>query len=198
MPVAPTPPATPPAQTPVEQTPAATPVPAASAETAGLTQPPDHDAVRDTLRRGTKRRTARSTSTESFRSTRRLVVIRPNSYNGRSRRSLRTKLRFGTRRSTQVDTATVRAEVARRMSPRVGNPVTNVVQTESRLRRQGILAHRDGYSAMSDVTQNSKLKQRLHNGPRTLKRALYGRPDPHLDVARRRQPARQTKSLFEF
>ena len=36
----------------------------------------------------------------------------------------------------QSDTATVRAEVARRMTPRVGNPVANEVQTEFRLRRE--------------------------------------------------------------
>ena len=37
----------------------------------------------------------------------------------------------------QGDTAIARAELARRMSPRVGNPVTNEVQTEFRLRREG-------------------------------------------------------------
>jgi eukaryotic-like serine/threonine-protein kinase len=37
----------------------------------------------------------------------------------------------------QMDTATVHAEVARRMTPRVGNPVANEVQTEFRLRREG-------------------------------------------------------------
>jgi hypothetical protein len=37
----------------------------------------------------------------------------------------------------QVDSAIVRAEVARRMTPRVGNPFTNEVQTEFRLRREG-------------------------------------------------------------
>jgi hypothetical protein len=37
----------------------------------------------------------------------------------------------------QGDTAVVRAAVARRMTPRVGNPVTNEVQTEFRLRREG-------------------------------------------------------------
>ena len=37
----------------------------------------------------------------------------------------------------QADTAVVRAAVARRMTPRVGNPVVNEVQTEFRLRREG-------------------------------------------------------------
>ena len=86
------------------------------------------------------------------------------------------------------------------MSPRVGNPVTNVVQTEFRLRRQGALAHRDGYSAMSDVTQDSKLKTQTETaaGSAHAEACALRALDPHLDVARRRQPARQTKSLFEF
>jgi ketosteroid isomerase-like protein len=37
----------------------------------------------------------------------------------------------------QGDIAVVRAAVARRMTPRVGNPVANEVQTEFRLRREG-------------------------------------------------------------
>ena len=39
----------------------------------------------------------------------------------------------------QGDTAVVRAAVARRMTPRVGSPVTNEVQTQFRLRREGAM-----------------------------------------------------------
>jgi hypothetical protein len=37
----------------------------------------------------------------------------------------------------QADTATVRATLVRRMTPRVGSPVANEVATEFRLRRTG-------------------------------------------------------------
>ena len=59
----------------------------------------------------------------------------------------------------QGDTAIARAELARRMSPRVGNPVTNEVQTEFRLRREGGMWHyRRGHRAVNDETQKGRLK----------------------------------------
>ena len=66
------------------------------------------------------------------------LVTRPNNCDARSHRSRQYEVEIRNPQiDVQGDTAIVRAELARRMSPRVGNPVTNEVQTEFRLRREG-------------------------------------------------------------
>ena len=128
VPVAPTPPA---------PTPAPAPVPAPIAESPQVRGRLDHDAVLDTLRRYQAAYRALDVNA--------LLQVYPSLARDQAEQLRRT---FASVRQYEIeirnpqidvqgDTAIARAELARRMSPRVGSPVTNEVQTEFRLRREG-------------------------------------------------------------
>jgi serine/threonine-protein kinase len=127
-----------PASVPVAATPAP-PAPAA----APIAEPPparsrlDHDAVSDALRQYEAAYRALDVNS--------LLQVYP-SLAGDQAEQLRRTFASVTEYEVeirnpeievQVDTAVVRAAVARRLTPRVGNPIANEIQTEFRLRRKG-------------------------------------------------------------
>ena len=126
VPVAPPPP-----------TPVPAPVPAPIAESPQVRGRLDHDAVLDTLRRYQAAYRALDVNG--------LLQVYPSLAGDQAeqlRRTFASVSQYEVEiRNPQIevqgDTAIARAELARRMSPRVGNPVTNEVQTEFRLRREG-------------------------------------------------------------
>jgi ketosteroid isomerase-like protein len=117
--------------------PAPTPAPAPIAESPQVRGRLDHDAVLDTLRRYQAAYRALDVNG--------LLQVYPSLAGDQAeqlRRTFATVSQYEVEiRNPQIevqgDTAIARAELARRMSPRVGNPVTNEVQTEFRLRREG-------------------------------------------------------------
>ena len=124
---------------PVAPTPAPVPAPAPApiAETSQVRARLDHDAVRDTLRQYQAAFSALDVNG--------ILQVYPSLARDQAeqlRRTFATVTRYeidvrNPKIDVQQDTAIVHAEVARRMTPRVGSPVINEVQTEFRLRREG-------------------------------------------------------------
>ena len=136
VPVAPTPPAPTRAPEPVP-IPVPAPGPAPIVETPQVRARLDHDAVRDTLRQYQAAYRALDVNG--------ILQVYPSLARDQAEQLRRT---FATVTQYEIDvrnpridvhenTAIVHAEVARRMTPRVGSPITNEVQTEFRLRREG-------------------------------------------------------------
>lgn len=129
VPVAP-----PPAQTPAPE-PAPTPAPVA--DTSQVRARLDHDAVLNTLRQYQAAYSALDVNG--------ILQVYPSLARDQAeqlRRTFATVTRYeidvrNPKIDVQENTAIVHAEVARRMTPRVGSPVANEVQTEFRLRREG-------------------------------------------------------------
>ena len=125
VPIAPTPPTAP------------APAPAPIAESPQVRGRLDHDAVSETLRR--YQAAYRALDVNS------LLQVYPSLAREQAQQLRRTfdsvtqyELDIlNPQIDVQGDAAVVRAAVARRMTPRVGNPVVNEVQTEFRLRREG-------------------------------------------------------------
>jgi ketosteroid isomerase-like protein len=119
-----------------ENVPAAPP-PAPIAESSQARGRLDHDAVRETLRRYQAAYRALDVNG--------ILQVYPSLAGDQAEQLKRTFAAVtqydvdirNAQIDVQADTAIVHAEVARRMSPRVGKPVTNEVQTEFRLRREG-------------------------------------------------------------
>jgi ketosteroid isomerase-like protein len=113
------------------------PAPASILESPQVRAGLDHDAVSDTLRRYQAAYRALDVN--------RILEVYPSLARDQAaqlRRTFDSVTQYEVDiRNPQIDvhgdTAVVRAAVARRMTPRVGNPVTNEVQTEFRLRREG-------------------------------------------------------------
>ncbi|HLG57380.1 MAG TPA: serine/threonine-protein kinase [Vicinamibacterales bacterium] len=119
-----------------ENVPAA-PAPAPIAESSQARGRLDHDAVRETLRRYQAAYRALDVNG--------ILQVYPSLARDQAEQLKRT---FATvtqyevdirnpQIDVQADIAIVRAELGRRITPRVGNPVVNEVQTEFRLRREG-------------------------------------------------------------
>ncbi len=146
---APPPPPTAPDKPVSDPTPAPVPLPPATAAPAPIVEAPragaavgtatDQDAVRDTLRR----------YEAAFRALDVNAILQVYPSLGRDqadqlRRTFATVTQYEvdirpSQLDVQGDAATVRATLARRITPRVGSPVANEAATEFRLRRTGVV-----------------------------------------------------------